>query len=103
MFHLVFRRDPKYFPEPEKFIPERFSAEEQSKRHKGVYLPFGDGPRTCVGMRFGVAQVKVALMHLVRNFKVKLSPNHKPFVVDSKCFIRTPVDDIMLNFEQRLK
>lgn len=41
--------DPKYYPKPHIFDPERFNAEEKSKRPNGTYLPFGDGPRHCIG------------------------------------------------------
>lgn len=41
--------DPEYFPEPEKYDPERFSDENKQKRPSNVYFPFGDGPRLCIG------------------------------------------------------
>jgi cytochrome P450 family 6 len=43
------QHDPEYFPEPDKFEPERFSEEAKSSRHHYVYLPFGEGPRLCIG------------------------------------------------------
>jgi len=42
-------RDPKYYPDPLRFDPERFSSEQKSQRPNGAYIPFGDGPRLCIG------------------------------------------------------
>lgn len=43
-------RDPKYYPKPEVFDPERFEDEAVNLRHPMTYLPFGEGPRNCIGM-----------------------------------------------------
>lgn len=97
----IFQRDPKYYPDPEKFRPERFNEEEQKNRHKGTYLAFGEGPRICLGMRFAVAQVKVALAYAVRNFHIKLSPKQLPIVLDPQTLLSYPKDGILLQFETR--
>jgi cytochrome P450 family 6 len=46
---MALHHDPKYYPDPERFDPERFNEDEKAKRHHYVYLPFGEGPRICIG------------------------------------------------------
>lgn len=66
--------DPDIYPEPDKFIPERFTEENIKARHQYTYLPFGEGPRICIGMRFGLIQAKIALTNILSKFKVSPGP-----------------------------
>ncbi|CAI6365988.1 unnamed protein product [Macrosiphum euphorbiae] len=63
-------RDPKYYPDPLKFDPERFSVEQKSQRPNGTYMPFGDGPRLCIGKRFAESEMKLALSNILSKFEV---------------------------------
>ncbi|KAJ3618423.1 hypothetical protein MTP99_006420 [Tenebrio molitor] len=61
--------DEEYYPEPEKFDPERFTDENKKARHNYAFMPFGEGPRNCIGMRFGLLQSKMGLVSLLKNYK----------------------------------
>lgn len=65
--------DPEYYPDPEKFDPDRFNDENTKKRNQYTFLPFGEGPRNCVGLRFGMLQAKLGLATVLQNFKFTLS------------------------------
>ncbi|CAF1688908.1 unnamed protein product [Rotaria sp. Silwood1] len=58
--------DPNVWSDPEKFIPERFLPAEKAKRHPMTYLPFGDGPRNCIGMRFALSEAKLGIAKALR-------------------------------------
>lgn len=89
--------DPSLYPDPEVFNPDRFSEDERKRRHKAHYMPFGEGPRMCMGWRFGMTQVKAAVVTIIRDFHVSLSPNHKPFQLDSQSFLKQAKDGLLLN------
>ncbi|XP_046482183.1 probable cytochrome P450 6a13 [Neodiprion pinetum] len=77
--------DPEYYPEPDKFIPERFTDEAKSQRPALAYLPFGSGPRVCIGLRFAEQQTKLGLVKLVENFKITLcEKSQNPLQLDPK-------------------
>ncbi|KAH8347770.1 hypothetical protein KR084_000944 [Drosophila pseudotakahashii] len=66
--------DDRYFPEPRKFDPERFSEERKGDLVPYTYLPFGVGPRNCIGNRYALMQVKGMLYNLLINYKIEASP-----------------------------
>ncbi|XP_031624496.1 probable cytochrome P450 9f2 [Contarinia nasturtii] len=67
--------DPQYFPEPDKFDPERFSDENKDNILSGTYIPFGLGPRNCIGSRFALMEIKAIVYYLLLNFSIE--PNEK--------------------------
>ncbi|XP_034652025.1 cytochrome P450 6a8 isoform X2 [Drosophila subobscura] len=91
--------DPNYYPEPYEFQPERFSPEETAKRPSVTWLPFGDGPRNCIGLRFGKMQALIGLALLIRNFRFSTCPETAdPLVYNPKSFV-LGVEGIQLKVE----
>ncbi|CAL8086152.1 unnamed protein product [Orchesella dallaii] len=63
--------DPKYYEHPDKFYPEHFTPEKKAERNPYTYLPFGIGPRNCIGMRFALVKSKAAIAQIVHNFFIE--------------------------------
>ncbi|EEB16290.1 cytochrome P450, putative [Pediculus humanus corporis] len=66
---IAIHHDPKYYPEPEKFDPERF-RDEKNTINPLTYLPFGAGLRHCIALRYAMMEVKIGLVRLVSKFQV---------------------------------
>ncbi|XP_055605122.1 probable cytochrome P450 9f2 [Uranotaenia lowii] len=60
--------DPKYFPNPERFDPERFNEENRKNINMDAYIPFGVGPRNCIGSRFALMEMKALLFAVLKEF-----------------------------------
>lgn len=94
------QRDPEYFEDPNTFNPERFSDENKDKIKPFTYLPFGDGPRNCIGLRFGRMQVKTGLFYLLKDFEY--TPNRKTtdLQLDRTAFLLQLKNNIYLNMKK---
>lgn len=120
--------DPQYFENPHEFNPDNFTKEAISRRPHYCYLPFGEGPRICIGkkyghsstadksrdfvtmcwfcspgMRFGLLQVKLGLATIISNFEVTLSSKMPdgPLKFATSNFLPTLSDGMWLDFKRR--
>lgn len=66
---LLTQRLPELFPEPEQFLPDRFLPEARAKLPPGAYIPFGAGPRICIGKRFALTEAQVVAATVLRRFR----------------------------------
>ncbi|KAL1505695.1 hypothetical protein ABEB36_005200 [Hypothenemus hampei] len=95
--------DPDYFPNPEKFDPERFSESNKASINAYTYMPFGIGPRSCIGLRFALMEVKALLFNVLLNFEIELAPRtHVPAKIQTSLFQYSMEGGIWLKFN-RLK
>ncbi|XP_069760841.1 cytochrome P450 3A30-like isoform X2 [Narcine bancroftii] len=98
----VLHRDPKYWAEPEEFRPERFRKEERESRNPCIFLPFGMGPRNCIGMRFAQLLMKMAIASILQHLTIVPCDETQafPLEIDFKGSMR-PKNPIFLKFVPR--
>ncbi|XP_014882037.1 cytochrome P450, family 3, subfamily A, polypeptide 65, partial [Poecilia latipinna] len=76
-------RDPEIWPEPEKFKPERFSKKNKEDIDPYTYMPFGVGPRNCIGMRFALVVMKLAVVEILQRYSFSVCKETEiPFEMD---------------------
>ncbi|XP_066272658.1 cytochrome P450 3A8-like [Branchiostoma lanceolatum] len=97
---LAIHYDPERWPEPKKFIPERFTKEAREKRDPYDWLPFGAGPRNCIGMRLAMMELKVGLAKILMNYRVTTAPDTDiPLKMKKANQFPTPENGIRLKVE----
>jgi len=74
---FITHRDPRYFPDPLRFDPDRFLAEGKAQRAKFTYFPFGAGARQCIGESFAWMEGVLILATLAQKWKLRLVPDHR--------------------------
>nr|CAD7423587.1 unnamed protein product [Timema monikensis] len=98
---LGIQRDPKYFPRPDHFDPERFSDDNKKFLTPYTYLPFGEGPHMCIGKRFGMISAMTTLVHLLARFEVSpCEATPVPMVLSPKVLFLRSLDPIPLVFKE---
>nr|XP_022315198.1 cytochrome P450 3A24-like isoform X1 [Crassostrea virginica] len=98
---FAIHRDPNYWPEPEKFDPERFTAENKANRHPYVYLPFGHGPRNCIGQRLAAMEAKCAIVYILQHYRfVTCEETEIPLKLNKEALV-SPANGVKLRLEKR--
>lgn len=69
-------RHPAFWEAPERFDPERFTAERKAERSRWAYIPFGGGPRQCIGNRFAMTEAVLLLAQISNHYRLDLVPGH---------------------------
>nr|QTM97438.1 Cytochrome P450 [Sitophilus oryzae] len=91
--------DEKYFPDPERFDPERFCDKNEINKEGFYFTPFGEGPRICIGNRYGLMAVKVGLIAILSRFRViRSSKTPEKITFEPKSFLVQASGGIPLQF-----
>lgn len=90
-------RHPGFWKDPDSFVPDRFSPENSAGRHRFAYVPFGAGPRQCIGNTFGLMEASLIIAAIVRRYSLQLVRGTE--VQPQAVFVLRPARDLMMNLE----
>jgi cytochrome P450 len=96
---LAAQRNPEFWPDPDKFIPERFTAEAVKARPRFAYFPFGGGARMCVGNVMALLEMRIVIAMVNQRFRLSLSSARYPRYGDSLISLRP--DDVLVHLHSR--
>lgn len=94
-------RDPRFWENPTRFDPERFTPENKAKRHPYAYLPFGHGPRSCIGMRLAQVEMRLAIVSILQHYRFKTCEETEIPLKLSKANLLKPENGVKLLLESR--
>ncbi|MBB6682328.1 cytochrome P450, partial [Aequorivita sp. 609] len=98
---FALHRDPDYWSEPESFKPERFTKGNKESIDPYMYMPFGLGPRNCIGMRFAQVTMKLAIVEILQRFDISVCEETQvPLELGLNGFL-APKDPIKLKLKPR--
>ncbi|MGB7249826.1 MAG: cytochrome P450, partial [Phormidesmis sp.] len=95
----VMHHSPKYFDAADSFQPERWLGDLEKQLPKGVYFPFGDGPRICIGKGFALMEAVLILATAAQQYRINLVPEHE--IVPQPSITLRPEHGIQVTLEHR--
>lgn len=97
----VLHRDPGFWDNPLEFNPDNFSPEAKEKRDPFAFLPFGVGPRQCIGMRLALLEIKIGLLQVMQRFKFERAPETVEKLEHRAVIIMSPKETIYVKIKAR--
>ncbi|CAB5198624.1 unnamed protein product [Rhizophagus irregularis] len=98
----LYHEDPKFFTQPEKFDPTRFSPDKIKNIEPNTYCPFGFGSRICPAERYALMDIKMVICLILQKFNVKLAMKLEDFVIEER-FANMAKNDVLIKLELRSK
>lgn len=101
---MGFHSDSQYFENPDKFDPERFNDENKLRVNQFAYIPFGLGPRKCIGNRFALMETKILIIRILQKYEIEFtSKSEHPLIFSKKNFQLVSDAGFWLRFKDRKK